>query len=184
MNNKQLATAFVDMVNGKQKKKPVTAHNMSIDIQGENLVLMSYYTPIAVYNSTANYVVVNNTFLSASTAKHQSKLNCSRFECPVSIVLHFGGFCGSSYGIKSPAAYTVNELLEQTEPLYYYDKLQYLSKNGRIYYRWTLYKAATAMDRINGNGDFTEIHRYTNEQAAKDETNRLNILACGQLANL
>lgn len=167
MNNSQIAASFVAMVNGQQEKKSMqTANNMSISVQGENLVLMSYYTPIAVYNSTFNYVVCNVSFLSATTAKHQAKLNYSRFNCPVSLVNYF---------YKWGCAAT--DLLEQAEPLYYYARLQYVSKNNRIYYRWTLYKAATKIDKINGGCDFTEIHRYISEQAAKDEMSRLNRLA-------
>lgn len=168
MNNSQLAAAFISMVNGKQEKKSMqTANNMRISVQGENLVLMSYHTPIAVYNSTFNYVVCNVSFLSAPTAKHQAKLNYSLFDCPVSRVNYFYGWgCAAT------------DLLEQAKPLYYYARIQYVSKNNRIYYRWTLYKAATKIDKIiNGVCDFTEIHRYISEQAAKDEMSRLNRLA-------
>ena len=103
MNNSEIAAAFVAMVNNQQEKKTVNGrNNLSIRVVGDKLALYSYSTTIAVYNGSI--VVVNQTYLSRSTAKHQSALNCSRFNCRVSIVLHFGGFCGNSYGFESQAA--------------------------------------------------------------------------------
>lgn len=172
MNNSEIAAAFVAMVNNQQEKKTVNGrNNLSIRVVGYKLALYSYSTPIAVYNGSI--VVVNQTYLSSSTSKHQSALNCSRFNCRVSLVYHFGGFCGNSYGFESPAAYTVSDLLRQVAPLYSYQKRQYLSKNNRIYYRYTLLKDEEGAILTYQK----EIHSYTSEQAAKDEMSRLNRLA-------
>lgn len=165
MNNLQLAAAFVAMVNGQQAKKELsTANNMSIGTRGQYLVLYSYYTPIAVYDANYNYVVFNSSFYSATTAKHQSKLNCSRFNCPVAIVNYF-------YKVGCNCI----ELVEQADRLYSYEKRQYTASNGRKYTRFVLLKT----DKENGlfTAHKTELHRYISEQAASNEADRLNKLA-------
>lgn len=175
MNNSEIGATFVAMCNGTTEKKTINGrNNLSVRIVGEMLALYSYSTPIAVYDGAK--VVINQTFLSSATSKHQNTISRKAFTCPVSIVLHFGGFCGNSYGFQSPAAYTCRELLEQAAPRYYYAKTQHLSANNRIYYRWTLYKATPETEKISGC-TATTLHHYTTEQAAKDEAARLNSLA-------
>lgn len=172
MNNKQIAAAFVAMVNGTTKEyKTINGkNNLSVRVVGDTLALYSYSTPIAVYDGKK--VVVNNTFLSSSTAKHQSYLRGLRV--PTSTVYNFGYFCGNDYGVEGPAAYTCRELLEQAVNLYGWRRVKLTAKNGKNYTRFELFK------QIDLNRAYTiEIHRYTSEQAARDEAARLNELAYG-----
>ena len=168
MNNKEIAAAFAAMCNGTKEAKQIIGRN-NLHVYPNylgGLSLYSYSTPIAVYDGTR--VVVNKTFFSATTAKHQNNLNRIAFNCPVSIVLHFGG-----WGCSDSA------LLQQAAPLYSYQKQVFTASNGRKYTRFVLRRQASPT-----NSTVYDLHRYTSEQAAKDETQRLNILACGQLTNL
>lgn len=176
MNNKQIAVAFVAMVNGTTKEyKTINGkNNLSVRVVGDTLALYSYSTPIAVYDGKK--VVVNNTFLSSSTAKHQSYLRGLRV--PTSTVYNFGYFCGNDYGVEGPAAYTCRELLEQAVNLYGWRRVKLTARNGRSYTRFELFKETPDTIKIPGCGE-TIIHRYTSEQAARDEAARLNNLAYG-----
>lgn len=173
MNNSEIGAAFVAMVNNQREKKDIQGrNNLHIKQVGENLALYSYSTPIAVYNG--QFVVLNDSFLSAATAKHQSHICRRDFDCPVSIVLHFEALC-----------YTCSDLIKQAAPLYSYKKQVFTASNGRNYTRFVLSRENPYYCPTYGYyGKAYEIHRYTSEQAAKDETQRLNILACGQLTNL
>lgn len=161
MNNSEIGATFVAMCNGTKEVKQIIGRN-HLHIYPNYLggvSLYSYSTPIAVYDGTK--VVINQTFLSASTAKHQSTILSKCFNCPVSIVLHFGGWGCSD-----------NALLKQAAPLYSYQKQVFEAANGRKYTRFVLRRQASPTDNTVYN-----LHRYTSEQAAKDEMSRLNRLA-------
>lgn len=156
MNNQEIAAAFAAMVRGDRKAARIDGrNNLSVKAYSNGqIAVYSYYTPIAVYDGTK--VVINQTFLSASTARHQSKLNGLRYGCPVAIVLHFGGW-----------GYSETDLLKQAAPLYSYRKETFHDCNGKPYTRYVLRK----------EGENYGLHPYTKEQAAKDEAARLNALA-------
>ena len=162
MNNYEIGAAFVAMCNGTEEKKTINGrNNLSVRIIGELLALYSYSTPIAVYDGLK--VVINQTFLSSATSKHQNTISQKAFACPVAVVLHFGGW-----------GYGEADLLKQATPLYSYQKQVIEAANGRKYTRFVLRKQASPTDNAVYN-----LHRYTTEQAAKDEAARLNRLAYG-----
>lgn len=153
------------MCNGTKEVKQIIGHN-HLHVYPNYLggvSLYSYSTPIAVYDGAK--VVINQTFISASTAKHQCTISRQVFECPVSVVLHFSG-----WGCSDSA------LLKQAAPLYSYRKKVFTASNGRKYTRFVLLKQTPETVKISGCSE-TELHRYTSEQAAKDEAARLNSLA-------
>lgn len=161
MNNSEIGAAFVAMCNGTKEVKQIIGRN-HLHIYHNYLggvSLYSYATPIAVYDGKK--VVLNRSFFSASTAKHQNTISGKRFNCPVAYVYNFARWgCSDS------------DLIEQAAPLYGFRRVELTASNGRKYTRFELFK------QIDLNRDNTiELHRYTTEQAAKDEAARLNSLA-------
>ena len=155
MNNSEIGATFVAMCNGTTEKKTINGrNNLSVRIVDEMLALYSYSTPIAVYDGAK--VVINQTFLSSATSKHQNTISRKAFTCPVAVVLHFGGW-----------GYHETDLLKQAAPLYSYRKETFHDCNGKPYTRYVLRK----------EGEEYGLHPYTKEQAAKDEAARLNALA-------
>lgn len=165
MNNKQIAAAFVAMCNGTKEVKQIAGRNnlhvYQNYLSGTGVSLYSYSTPIAVYDGAK--VVINQSFFSASTAKHQAALNRNAFNCPVAVVVNFSSWRCSD-----------GELLKQAAPLYSYQKRVFVAANGRKYTRFVLRKQASPTDTT-----VYDLHRYTSEQAARDEAARLNNLAYG-----
>lgn len=161
MNNSEIGAAFVAMCNGTKEQREIIGRNHLHIYRNYSggLSLYSYSTPIAVYDGTK--VVVNQTFFSATTAKHQSQLYRSAFNCPVATVYNFSG-----WGCSDSA------LLQQAAPLYSYQKQVFTASNGRKYTRFVLRRQASPTDST-----VYDLHRYTSEQAAKDEMSRLNRLA-------
>lgn len=163
MTNQQIAAAYVAMCNGTKKVENIVGRNNLHIYQNylscTGVSLYSYSTPIAVYDGAK--VVINQSFFSASTARHQAALSMKAFGCPVSVVVNF--CCrGCSDG----------ELLKQAAPLYSYQRRVLVATDGRKYTRFVLRKQASQTDTA-----VYDLHRYTSEQAARDEAARLNSLA-------
>lgn len=161
MNNKEIGAAFVAMCNGTKEVKQIIGRN-NLHVYPNYLggvSLYSYGTPIAVYDGAK--VVINQTFFSNSTAKHQNTISRKMFNCPVSVVLNFARWRGAE-----------SALVEQAAPLYSYQRQVFEAANGRKYTRFVLRRQVSQTDRTVYN-----LHRYTSEQAAKNEAARLNSLA-------
>lgn len=165
MNNSEIAAAFAAMVRGDRKAARIDGrNNLSVKAYSNGqIAVYSYYTPIAVYDGTK--VVINQTFLSASTAKHQSKLNGLRYGCPVAVVLHFGCL---SYG--------ETDLLKQAAPLYSYTNYESYWLNVEVTdYTRGLIQAATMEDPSVNASNTNEIK---NAIAQFDETAEIYARLC------
>lgn len=161
MNDSEIKATFVAMVNGEKPAKTINGRNNLHILKRYNcsngVSLYSYSTPIAVYDGEK--VVLNCSYFSNSTAKHQSGLR--GFNCPVAEVYNFAVWGG-----------TESALLEQAAPLYGWRRVELTASNGRRYTRFELFKQLDL-----NRADTIWLHRYTKEQAAKDEAARLNSLA-------